>query len=75
MPPQIRVLKLAGEAGETAGAITGLHGWNSRIPPGGSVPVSVMRDREYVAHLAAWRGRSVSTQPGEWLGARREQAG
>jgi XTP/dITP diphosphohydrolase len=49
--------------------------WNIWIPPGASVPVSAMGDREYAEYLAAWRSRSVFTQLGEWLRARREQAG
>ena len=49
--------------------------WNIWIPPGASIPVSAMGDREYADYLVAWRSRSVFTQLGEWLRARREQAG
>lgn len=28
--PEVRVLKLAEETGEVAGALIGMHGWNSR---------------------------------------------
>ena len=49
--------------------------WNIWIPPGATVPVSAMGDREYAEYLAAWRSRSVFTQLGEWLRDRHEQPG
>jgi hypothetical protein len=39
--------------------------WNIWIPPGASVPVSAMSDREYAEYFAAWRSRSVFIQLGD----------
>jgi non-canonical purine NTP pyrophosphatase (RdgB/HAM1 family) len=47
--------------------------WDIWIPPGADRPVSAFGDREFGDYLAAWRGRSVFTQLGAWLQARKAE--